>query len=269
MQPWFETIGVIILALLGITLGLLIGKIKKRLWLLGYLLPLILIVMIALTRNIYQLGFHQPFLWVCAGRREFVIFSFSIPMLFGSLIPRLLEKTEKIMIGFLVAAASISFFVIPFISPILVRKELENLETVFLDNGICIQTTDYTCGPAAAVTALNQFSIIADEGELAILAYTTPQTGTSDDLLVKAIEKKYGPEGIRCEYRYFTSVEQLKGNYPVIAVVKFSFMIDHYITVLEVTNDKVIIGNPSVGKEVLTYDEFKKKWRHVGIVVKK
>ena len=269
MRPWFESIGVIILALLGITLGLLTGKIKKRLWLLGYLLPLILIVMIALTRNIYWLGFHQPFSWICAGRREFVIFSFSIPMLFGTLIPRLSKKIDKIMIGILVVAASLSFFVIPFISPIIIRRTLENLETVFLDNGICIQTTDYTCGPAATVNALSQLGIKADEGELAILAYTTPYTGTSDDLLVDAIEKRYGPEGIRCEYRYFKSINELKGNCPVIAVTKFSFLIDHYIAVLEVTDDNVIIANPTTGKEKLTYEEFKYRWRCVGIVVKK
>jgi hypothetical protein len=94
MQPWFETIGVLILALLAFTVGLLFGKIKKRIWLLGYAIPFVLIVTVALVRNTNQLQFYQPFTFMSAGRREFVIFSFAIPMLFGTLIPRLKRKLD-------------------------------------------------------------------------------------------------------------------------------------------------------------------------------
>jgi hypothetical protein len=189
MQPWFETIGVLILASLAITLGLLFGKVKKRVWLLGYAIPFVLIVMIALVRNTNQLRFYQPFSFISAGRREFVIFSFAIPMLFGTLIPRLARKREKILISIMLVIASILFFVFPFMTPALVRGELENLQTRFSNDGVCLQTTKYTCGPAAAVTALARFGIDAQEGELAILAYSSPQMGTADDLLARAIEK--------------------------------------------------------------------------------
>jgi len=65
------------------------------------------------------------------------------------------------------------------------------------------------------------------------------------------------------------SIEELKEICPVIAVVKYSFFIDHYVTVLEVTDDKITIGDPLTGQEELTYEEFKNKWCSVGIVVQK
>ena len=268
MQSWLETLGIFILADLGIILGLLTKKLKKRLWLIGYVIPLLLIILIGLTRHFYWLSFHRPFSWVCAGRREYVIFSFAIPMLFSTLIPRISIFRLKVLIVTLVTVCSVVFFIIPFVSPILIRKDLENIKTEISYDGICIQATDYTCGPAAAVTALYQLGIIADEGEIAILAYTTPQTGTSDDLLIDAIEKLYSSQGIVCTYKRFFSIKELKHNCPAIVVTKYSFLIDHYVTVLKVTDDKVIIGNSSSGIEVLFYEEFEKKWRSVGIIVK-
>ncbi len=269
MQPWIETIGVFLLADIGVVLGLLTTKFKKNFWLVCYIPPLILIILIAMTRHFYRLVFYPPFSWLTEGRMEYVIFSFTVPMLFSTLIPRLLVFRQKIVLTIFVVAASIIFFIIPFISPILARNELENIVTEFSENGICLQSTNYTCGPAAAATALYQLGIKASEGKLAIEAYTTPQNGTSDDLLKKAIEKLYDSYGIVCDYRYFSSVSQLKGNCPVIVVTKFSFLIDHYVTVLNVTDDEVIVGNPSSGKEALTYKEFEKKWRSVGIIVHK
>jgi predicted double-glycine peptidase len=269
MQPWLETIGVLILSLSALALGLLFGKIKKRFWLLGYAIPFVLIVMVALVRNTNQLQFYQPFSFMSAGRREFVIFSFAIPMLFGTLIPRLKRKLDKILVGILVVIASIMFFVYPFMTPALVRGKLENLKTTFSDEGFCLQTTKYTCGPASAVNALAQFGIKAQEGELAILSHSSPQMGTPEDLLARAIEKRYGSEGIRCSYRYFKSIEQLKQNCPTIAVIKYSFFEDHYVTVLKVTDDKVVIADPIIGGLEYTYEEFKKQWRFVGIVLAK
>jgi predicted double-glycine peptidase len=45
--------------------------------------------------------------------------------------------------------------------------------------------------------------------------------------------------------------------------------VDHYITVLDVTDKKVIIAGPIAGRYENTYEQFRNKWRFVGIVVKK
>jgi predicted double-glycine peptidase len=269
MQFWLQTIGVFVLADTGTILGLLTKRLKKRLWLLGYFVPLILIVLIALPRHLYWLVFYPPFSWLNAGRREYVVFAFAIPMLFSTLIPHIESLRLKILVSILVAVACTFFFIVPFVSPILVRKELRNLEPGAFYNGVYIQAADYTCGPAAAVNALFQLGIEPDERELAINAYTSPHTGTSDDLLAKAIEKLYGSQGVIYKYRKFNAVGDTKENCPVIVVTRFSFLVDHYVAVIKVTDDKVIIANPATGREALTYEEFQKKWRSVGIVLKK
>ncbi|MHC4741017.1 MAG: cysteine peptidase family C39 domain-containing protein [Planctomycetota bacterium] len=267
MQPWLETLGVAAVAIAGIALGLLTKKTKSRIWLVGSAFSIALIFSVGLVRRIDGLRFVAPFSWVSAGRNEFVVLSFAVPMAFAILIPRLSRRREKILTTVLAAVVSVLFFVYPFMIPAFVRETHANLKTFIAADGTCLQTTDYTCGPAASVTALRQFGINAEEGELAVLGCTTPQTGTPDDLVAKAIEKRYGNEGVRCVYRHFDSIAQLKGKCPTIAVVKFSFLVDHYVTVLEVLDDKVIVGDPLHGRQELSYDEFGKKWRFAGIVV--
>jgi predicted double-glycine peptidase len=51
---------------------------------------------------------------------------------------------------------------LPFLVPALIKERLSNLTTRLDSNGICYQSTDYTCGPAAAVTALRRLGLQAD-----------------------------------------------------------------------------------------------------------
>ncbi len=46
-------------------------------------------------------------------------------------------------------------------------------------------------------------------------------------------------------------------------------MVDHWVTVLEVTDTRVIIGDPLNGLEKLTHEEFLQEWRYEGIVLKR
>ena len=52
-----------------------------------------------------------------------------------------------------------------------------------------------------------------------------------------------------------------------IAATALAFLVDHYITVLEVDDDKVVVGDPINGRDRLTHDQFRDKWRSTGIVV--
>jgi hypothetical protein len=53
----------------------------------------------------------------------------------------------------------------------------------------------------------------------------------------------------------------------VIAVVKYGFMVDHYVAVLAVTERMVEVGDPMEGRQLLSHKEFMDKWRRTGIVV--
>jgi predicted double-glycine peptidase len=142
------------------------------------------------------------------------------------------------------------------------------METFIAPGGVCFQRYNYDCGPAAAVTALRELGIEAEEGPIAVAAYTTPIYGTTETLLTEAINKLHRPHVISY-FRYFKTIDEIKGLCPVIAVVKYAFLVDHYVTVIEVQQDKIIVGDPLQGKVEMTPDEFKNKWRFSGIVVKR
>jgi predicted double-glycine peptidase len=208
MQPGFDTVGVLILVLLGISVGLSIWIVKRKLY-----------------------------LWL-------------------------------IILTIMVFAVSLSFGITHFSRSIWISRELKSLQTTFSKEGVCIQTTGFTCGAASAVTVLRQIGIEAQESELAILAKTT-STGTTNDKLIYAIRKLYGGKGIDCQYREFNSIAELKDICPMIAIIKLSPVVDHYTAVLEVTDDKVIIGDPLAGKKEWSYANFKNKWSAAGIVLKR
>ena len=46
-------------------------------------------------------------------------------------------------------------------------------------------------------------------------------------------------------------------------------MLDHYVTVLEVTDHHVVVGDPVKGKLAFALEEFEQKWRFVGVALRR
>ena len=137
--------------------------------------------------------------------------------------------------------------------------------------GVCLQATDYSCGPAAAVTALRRLGIPAGEGEIAILAHTSNAIGTPSDLLATAIQKRFGPQGVDCRYRSYRSVQELRQGAPAItlAVIRFSLFVDHYVAVLHVDETRVVVGDPAKGLRAYTIGDFERIWKHTGVQIQR
>ena len=51
--------------------------------------------------------------------------------------------------------------------------------------------------------------------------------------------------------------------------MKFSFLLDHYVTVLDVDDRTVTVGNPLTGKRTVNHAEFAKPWRFVGVILRR
>jgi predicted double-glycine peptidase len=201
-----------------------------------------------------------------AGRTEFIAFGFAVPLLFGTLIPRLRRKRERLLLWVLVCTYVVAQSALPFLLPAFARRSLAAIETTVDGHGICLQSTGYTCGAASAVTALRQLGVEAHEGELAVLSHTS-RMGTAPDLLCAALNRRFAEQGVRAECRWFGSIADLRGKEPVMAAVRYRFLIDHFVTVLRVTDSEVIIGDPLVGREALSYNEFSNRWRRYGIML--
>lgn len=269
INPWLETIGVIFVALFGVLLGRLCSCFRKPYWTWSYLLPTILISMLVVARFNNTLFFTPPFSWVTAGRTRFIVLAFAVTMGLTAPLSRLPRKFEKLIIGILMTVVVVWFSVMPFLFPALIKDKLSNLTTNVNSNGICFQSTNYTCGPAAAVTALRKLGLSANEGELAVLSYTSPIVGTLPTCLSSALQRRYGTEGLKCQYRYFDSITQLKNEGITLAVIKDGFMNSHCVTILDVSDFMVTIADPVVGRTLMSREQFEKVWRFSGIVLKR
>lgn len=263
-----ETIGVLVLACLMAFAGWKITRREGKAWIVSFFLALPFVLFVILLNRIPILVYSTALAWVAQGRVEFMIMATCMPFIFGLLIPRLSNKRQRFVVGLFVVIGTGYFIIMPFLDPVIVYAQMKDGKALMIDD-VYIQSTNFTCGAASAVTALRQFGIEAVEAEMALAASTSRAWGTSEHMLAGAIERMYSKEGIHCEVRTFDEPTELIGLCPVIVIVKYRPLVDHYVTVLEADKKSVLIGDPLAGKERLTHEEFTEKWRQIGIVISK
>jgi len=269
MNPWFEIFGVILLAFSGAAAGKVLSCSRRSIRVWGYILPFVLIAIILLAKYNCSLAFIPPFSWLIAGRIKYVVISMVITIGLTTPLARLPYRTEKIITCILMIVLVTCCSILPFLAPVLIEADLSRLETRFDSNGICRQGKEYTCGPAAAVTALNRLGLKAQEGEIAVLSYTSPLTGTLPRCLNEALNNRYNAEGLVSQYRNFDSVSQLKDADITLAVIRDAFMLDHCVAVLDVSETSVTFADPAIGIKSIPLEQFEKIWRFSGIVLKR
>ncbi len=196
MNAITETLGVALLSLMGVYLGRFFSSLKKPWWLMGYLIPLIIIFCIGAARRVSQLEFVFPFSWLMAGRTEFALTGLVTTMVLFTPLSRLPKPSDQRAVIALATLVVFTSAIYPFLAPAFNWKYLASLNTKIDRNGICLQSTDYTCGPAAAVTALRRLDIVAEEGQLAIWCHTTDFCGTPPDVLNEVLNRKYNSYGL-------------------------------------------------------------------------
>jgi hypothetical protein len=119
------------------------------------------------------------------------------------------------------------------------------------------------------VTALRKLGFSAEEGEIAILAHTSSAIGTPPDMLADALREKYGKDGLLCDYRVFNDLDELRNAGLTLAVIKFNLFEDHFVTVLEVKSNAVLVGDPVSGLRTLSPADFIDQWRFEGVVLRR
>jgi hypothetical protein len=198
---------------------------------------------------------------------EFVLSALITTMIFTTLLSRLPGKRQKVLVSIFMVVVVLATSVWPFLAPAFNRAYLAALKTHVDEDGICLQSNEYTCGPAAAVTALRKLGLPAEEGQIALAAHTSTAIGTEPDLLCTALRRLYRTNGLTCEYQHFKSISEMKHRGIILAVVKFGFMVDHYVAVLDIADDKIVAGDPLSGKVTCSHEEFKSKWRFSGVAL--
>jgi len=269
MNPWLETVGVTLVVLCGVFLGRMFSSFRKPYWVFGYFVPLVFVAILVTARYINSLVFVPPFSLITVGRVKFVILALAVTMGLTTPLSRLPHKFEKVVVHLLMTGLVIYFSILPFLVPALIKNHLLNLRTMVSSNGICFQTKHYTCGPAAAVTALRKLGFQAHEGEIAVLSHTSPILGTLPGCLSAALQSRYIADGLKCQYRHFDSLAELRDAGITLAVVGDGFLLNHCVAVLDVSEQMVSVADPVLGRQLMSHKEFEKIWRFSGIVLKR
>lgn len=268
VTPWLESLVVAGIALVAFLLGRWSSRLPKPYWLVGYLLPLVLILLYCVAAFLPAMAMLPPLSWMTIGRSRFVCFNFITTMVLSAPLARLPQRRSRVVVCALIVVLTLVSMV-PFAAPAFNRSYLAGLKTRMDSDGICRQSNDYTCGPAAAVTVLRKLGLPAEEGELAILAHTSSLMGTEPDVLAKVLQRRYGASGLVAEYRGFRSVDELRDAGLTVAVMKFNALQDHCVAILGVETNRVLVGDPLSGFSASSTEEFQGKWLFVGIVLKR
>ena len=203
----------------------------------------------------------------CRGREYSLLMSVAVPMLTAPLFRFPLSKTLRIGLFTVTALAAGFTGWYEFLAAAFSRRELALLKTHFHD-GVCIQSTGYTCGPASAVTLLRRLGFPAEEGELALLSKCSLHTGTDGPLLADAINARYGPERVKSWSCEFTDMDALQRAGEVLTVVNLDDTTDHWVVVLKITESTVETADPIYGLHTESRSDFERRWRWESVVVK-
>lgn len=269
MHEVLNALGVTVGAVLLAWLGHRLARMPGRAWMWGWIVPLLVLYLAAFGLNFRKYAFMPPMCWLVGGWSRWIVIAWSASLTLGTLIAKLPRASTRRIIWFLCGVIILRTATLPFLSPLFSKSSLGCLTTTMDQDGVCIQGTPYSCGPAAAVTALRKLGFKAEESQMVALSGTTVLIGTPDDMLTEALRKEYGPQGLTVEWRYVASVDELRAWPVSIAVIKYNQFVDHYVTVLGFEGDQIVVGDPLSGKNVEPIEEFLKTWHHVAILMKR
>ena len=131
--------------------------------------------------------------------------------------------------------------------------------------GICRQTSNYSCGAAAAASLLHHVDVEASEREMAILCHTNPIMGTDPISVRYGVAEKLSGCDYDVEARRATWEELTARSEPAMALTKSDLLLDHWVVVLDANERAVLVADPTRGAIEYSRNEFLNKWR--GIVV--
>lgn len=131
---------------------------------------------------------------------------------------------------------------------------------------VCMQTSTYSCGAAAACTLLAHIGVESDEGEMAGLCGTSPGWGTDEFQVARGLNEKLPGRHAVIERTDWESLVALKS--PAMATMKLTFLVDHWVVVLHAAEDGVRIADPLMGQVTLTKAEFLDRWRRAIVRVR-
>jgi hypothetical protein len=134
---------------------------------------------------------------------------------------------------------------------------------------VCIQSTSYTCGAASAAMLLDQHGVGATEREMAELCWTNGLTGTDEFGVCKGLRAKLAGTGLTPRIVSSDWEDLRRRGGPAMATIYFELMVDHWVLVLEVKDDAVVLLDPIRARQTLPKAKFLELWRKTLVVAER
>ncbi|MEK7271110.1 MAG: cysteine peptidase family C39 domain-containing protein, partial [Planctomycetota bacterium] len=133
-------------------------------------------------------------------------------------------------------------------------------------DGVCRQTTGFSCGAAAAATMLHGLGVPATERQMAALCWTNAFTGTDEFAACRGLSKRLGDAKgrIRLVRAGPADIERLRR--PAMATIRYALFIDHWVVVFGTAGGFVEVGDPLRGRVLVPKEEFFRDWRNLLVV---
>jgi predicted double-glycine peptidase len=269
MTVWFETVGILLIAIVGILLGrwASVRSTSARIFAMSASFAVVALILVSRQGSLWH---TFPFLCpIAASRLRFVLLAFAVTLGLTAPLSQLRSLTSRF-----VTCLIMSFFItilvsLPFLGPVLIQSDLAASRTRIDMDGVCRQSQPFTCGPAAAVTALSRFGVQATEGELAMQSHTSPIIGTSPWDLYRTLKSNYASQGIEYSFLHMNSIDQLPADAILLAVVRDAPATDHCVAVLSVHENTITIADPMAGLVNMPRESFTHLWRNCGILLQR
>lgn len=165
------------------------------------------------------------------------------------------KRGIRLFAGLLVVSASLPLFQTA-------RFDASDFEGSVGPDGVCLQSSDYTCGAAAAATLLATYGVEADEAEMAERCWTNSMTGTDEFCVARGLRQKL--EGSGREVRLISAdweALQARGQRPAMATIRYSTFVDHWVVIFGTEGETVLVGDPLVGRRRIGKKKFLQLWR--------
>jgi len=167
---------------------------------------------------------------------------------------RWLRMTVEVLAGFMFI-----YFARVWIAGI--GTDYRSLKSVPDPAGICLQSSDYSCGAAAAASLLALAGFNTTEREMAELCGTNAEFGTDEFAVCRGLRRFLAGRGCRVEIER-SGWEQLeRTQLPVMATTRLTFLIDHWVVIKKWSGDSVTVIDPLRGEVEIARPAFERKWR--------
>ena len=114
------------------------------------------------------------------------------------------------------------------------------------EDGVCLQSTGATCGPASAATILWHYGETVTEAELAKKSYSYIG-GTEIWYIARELRRR----GFSCEFHVFA---QPPDGIPYPCIAGIDMGSGHFIAILDKVDGDYVVGDPLIGRSTIKAD---------------